>query len=60
MNLFALQKIKQKKNKHTYKLQNKSFKRYSFKIFLFNRKIKQFIVKLFFYYKIYYYFCSPF
>lgn len=26
MNLFALQKIKQK-NKHTYKLQNKSFKK---------------------------------
>ena len=59
MNLFALQKIKQK-NKHTYKLQNKSFKRYSFKIFLFNQKFKQFIVKLFFYYKIYCYFCSPF
>ncbi len=56
---FIKKKLNKKANEHLHYKIN-PLKRHLFKIFLFNRKIKQFIVKLFFYYKIYYYFCSPF
>ena len=53
MNLFALQKIKQKTNIHIdYKINPLKD--------IHSKYFKQFIVKLFFYYKIYCYFCSPF
>lgn len=52
---FSHKKIKQK-NKRTYITQKKPYR-----IFIQNiSKIKQFVGDLFFYYKIYYYFCTPF
>ena len=59
MKIHFIKNLNKKANEHLY-YKIKPLKRYFFKIFLFNRKIKQFIVKLFFYYKNYCYFCSPF